>query len=124
MDKAGMTCNGRPYQYKINRKKREVAEQEGLKSDEEEVEDLHATWKIEEILCATYDMKTIGQGSGAEEGSPFQIIISVEPTTPCATKTSENKDPFRKPTIICRRNLVGQGTSGNSSGSTSSTSSS
>jgi predicted metal-dependent phosphoesterase TrpH len=43
MDRAGVTHNARPYQYKINRKKREVAEREGLDKDEEEVEDLHAT---------------------------------------------------------------------------------
>jgi hypothetical protein len=40
MDRAGVTHSGRPYQYKINSKKREVAEREGLDSDEEEVEDL------------------------------------------------------------------------------------
>ena len=42
MDKARTTCSRRPYQYKINRKKREVSEREGLESDEEEVEDIHA----------------------------------------------------------------------------------
>jgi hypothetical protein len=57
--------SGRPYQYNINRKKREVAKREGLDSDEEEVEDLCAMGKIEEILCATYERKTRGQGSGA-----------------------------------------------------------
>jgi hypothetical protein len=65
--------HGRPYQYKINSKKRAVAEREGLDSDEEEVEDLCAMGKIEEILHATYERKTRGQGSNAEEGSPFQI---------------------------------------------------
>ena len=55
MDKEGTTCSERPYQYKINRKKRVVAEREGLESDEEEVDNIHATWKIEAILCATYD---------------------------------------------------------------------
>jgi hypothetical protein len=35
MDRAGVTHSGRPYQYKINSKKREVAEREGLDSDEE-----------------------------------------------------------------------------------------
>jgi hypothetical protein len=39
MQKEG-TCSGRPYQYKLNRKKRAVAKREGLESDEEEVEDL------------------------------------------------------------------------------------
>jgi hypothetical protein len=47
LDRAQVTHNGRPYQYKINSKKREVAKREGLDSDEEEVEDLHATGKIE-----------------------------------------------------------------------------
>jgi hypothetical protein len=40
MDKEGMMRNERPYQYNINWKKREVAEREGLESDEEEVEDI------------------------------------------------------------------------------------
>jgi hypothetical protein len=71
MDKLGMTRSGRPYQYKINIKKRELPEQEGLESDEEEVEDLLAMGKIEEILHATYDRKNRGQGFGVEEGSPF-----------------------------------------------------
>jgi hypothetical protein len=42
MDRAGVTCSGRPYQYKINSEKREVVEQQGLDSDEEEVEDIRA----------------------------------------------------------------------------------
>jgi hypothetical protein len=41
---AGKTCNGIPYQYKLNTKKRVVAVREGLESDEEEVEDL---WAVE-----------------------------------------------------------------------------
>jgi hypothetical protein len=103
MDKVGTMCSERPYQYNINRKKRAVAEREGLESDEEEVEDLCAMGNIEEIMCTTYDIKTRGQGSDVEEGSPFQIRISVEPTTPCATKTSKKKEPFRQPTISSRR---------------------
>jgi len=43
----------------------------------------------------------------------------VEPTTPCATKISYNKEPFTKPTISSIRILVRQGSSGNSSGITS-----
>jgi hypothetical protein len=46
MDKVGTTDSKRPYQYKINRKNRAVAHREGLESDEEEVEDLCATYKI------------------------------------------------------------------------------
>jgi hypothetical protein len=43
-----------------------------LDSDEDEVEDLRATGQIEEILCATYERKTIGQGfNGEEVVSPF-----------------------------------------------------
>ena len=44
-----------------------------MDNDEEEVEDLHVTRKIEEILCATYERKTIGQGFDIEEASPFHI---------------------------------------------------
>jgi hypothetical protein len=58
-------------------------------------------------LCATYENKTIGQGSGAEEGSLFHIKISVEPTTPCANKTFEEEEPFRKLAISGKRILVG-----------------
>ena len=57
-----MMCSRVPYQYKVNTKKRDVAVREGLESDEEEVEDLRAMEKIEEILCATYERKTRGLG--------------------------------------------------------------
>jgi hypothetical protein len=50
---SGMTRSGVPYQYNVNTKKRVVAVREGLASDEEEVEDLQAVEKIEEILRAT-----------------------------------------------------------------------
>jgi hypothetical protein len=36
--------NGVPYKYNINTKKRAISAREGLKSDEEEVEDL---WVVE-----------------------------------------------------------------------------
>jgi hypothetical protein len=36
------TRSREPYQYKVNTKKRVIAEREGLASDEEEVEDLRA----------------------------------------------------------------------------------
>jgi hypothetical protein len=49
------TCNGVPYQCKVNTKKRVVATREVLASDEEEVEDLWVVEKIEEILRATYE---------------------------------------------------------------------
>jgi hypothetical protein len=54
MDKEGTTCNKRPYQYNINRKKREVSEWEGLESDEEEVEDLCAMESILRKYCAPH----------------------------------------------------------------------
>jgi SPX domain protein involved in polyphosphate accumulation len=60
LQKAGTTRSGRPYQYKLNRKKRAVAEREGLESDEEEVEDLCVVEHIEEILCTTYERNTRG----------------------------------------------------------------
>jgi hypothetical protein len=42
MATTGNTHNGLPYQYKMNNKKRAIADREGLESDEEEVEDLQA----------------------------------------------------------------------------------
>jgi hypothetical protein len=57
METTGKTCNGAPYQYKMNNKKKAIADREGLASDEEEVEDLRAVEKIEEILRATYERK-------------------------------------------------------------------
>ena len=56
----GKMCSGVPYQYKMNTKNRVVAMREGLASDEEEVEDIRAMEKIEEILCATYERRTRG----------------------------------------------------------------
>jgi hypothetical protein len=56
----GTMHSGRPYQYKLNRKKRVVAKREGLESDEEEVEDLCVVEHIEEILCTTYERKSRG----------------------------------------------------------------
>ena len=67
MEKEGMMQRRRPYQYNINRKKGAVAEREGLESDEEEVEDLCAIEKIEEILCPKYDKKK-------RLGVPSQIL--------------------------------------------------
>jgi hypothetical protein len=39
METTGKMRSGVPYQYKVNTKKRVIAEREGLASDEEEVED-------------------------------------------------------------------------------------
>jgi hypothetical protein len=47
METTGKTCSGVPYQYKVNTKKLVVALREGLKSDEEEVEDLWAANNID-----------------------------------------------------------------------------
>jgi hypothetical protein len=74
---------------------------------------------IEGILHATYDIKTRGQGSVTEEGSPFQIKFSVKPTTPCVMKTSEKKEDFRQPKIIGRRIQIGQGSNGSTISSSS-----
>jgi hypothetical protein len=71
MDEARTMCNERPYQNKINRKKRAISEREGLDSDEEEVEYLCAMEHIEKILRAMYEIKTKGQGSGAKEVASF-----------------------------------------------------
>jgi hypothetical protein len=57
MEKYGKMHNKIPYQYKMNNKKRAIADREGLASDEEEVEDLRAMEMIEEILCVTYERK-------------------------------------------------------------------
>jgi hypothetical protein len=57
----------------MNSKKSTVAEQEGLEKIEEEVEDLHATGKIEDSLRATYERKNRGLEFTTEEGSPFHI---------------------------------------------------
>jgi hypothetical protein len=64
MVKIGKTRSGVPYQYKVNSKKRVVAVREGLESDEEEVYDLRAMDKIEEILRATYERKKRGPRVG------------------------------------------------------------
>jgi hypothetical protein len=94
MEKYGKTRNGRPYQYNMNNKKRAIADREGLERDEEEVEDLRAMEKIEEIMCATYEIKKIGPGSVTEGKTPVHIIISVKPTTPCETNTPEKTQVF------------------------------
>jgi hypothetical protein len=69
MQKEGTKRSGKPYQYKINRKKRVVAKREGLESDEEEVEDICFVEKIEEILHATYEKNTRGERSNEEENT-------------------------------------------------------
>jgi hypothetical protein len=94
---SGMTRSEAPYQYKVNTKKRDVAEREGLANDEEEVEDLWAVEKIEEILRASYERKTKGPRIGGEDNHSFNIDVSVEPINPCATNTPKRTPPFRQP---------------------------
>jgi hypothetical protein len=62
--KTGKMRSGVPYQYKLNTKKRAIVAREGLVSDEEEVEDLRAMEKIEEIMHTTYERKTRGPRAG------------------------------------------------------------
>jgi len=105
LQKAGTMRRGRPYQYKLNRKKRKIAEREGLESEEEEVQDLRVVENIEEILRATYEIKTRGARSNEEAGTPVQIRNSVEPTTPCTISTSTKKRKFREQVTDGQRNI-------------------
>jgi hypothetical protein len=93
----------------MNNKKRAIVDREGLGSDEEEVEDLQAMEKIEEILCATYERKKGGPKEGTKGITPIQIIVSVEHKTPCATNTLERTSTFRQ------LNFRGINTKGNTS---------
>ena len=96
MATAGKTSSRVPYQYKVNTKKRFVAAREGLASDEEEVEDLRAVEKIDEILHATYERKKRGQRMGREGNNPIHINVSVEPINSCATNTPKMTPLFRQ----------------------------
>ena len=123
-----MTHSEVPYQYKVNTKKRAVAVREGLLSNDEEVEDLRAMEKIEEILHATYERKMRGPRMGGEGSHPIHINVSVEPTNPCATNTPKITPSFRKSkfgeSLITRStSTLGEKTRGSSSGSTSQVSS-
>jgi hypothetical protein len=122
MEAYGRTRSGVPYQYKMNIKKRVVATREGLESDEEEVEDLRAVEKIEEIMCMTYERKTRGPRVGIESKTHIHINVSVEPINPCVTNTPRRTPPFRQPNFGRRKIARGtykQGTTtgGSSSGS-------
>jgi hypothetical protein len=94
---SGMMRSRAPYQYKVNTKKRVVAEREGLANDKEEVEDLQAVENIEEILHVAYERKIRGPREGGEDNHPFNINASVEPINPCATNTPRRTPPFRQP---------------------------
>jgi hypothetical protein len=116
MATAGKTCSGVPYQYKVNTKKRVIATREGLESDEEEVEDLRAMDKIEEILCATYERKTRGPRAGIEGSNPIHINVSVEPINPCVTNTPKITPPFRQPNFGRRKTAGSTSTQGTTTG--------
>jgi hypothetical protein len=92
----GRTHSEVPYQYKVNTKKRGVAAREVLVSDEEEVEDLRAVEKIEEILCTTYERKMRDPRAGGEGNHPIHINVSVEPINPFATNTPKRTPSFRQ----------------------------
>jgi hypothetical protein len=96
MEKIGKMRINRPYQYKMNNKKREKGYRESLVSDEEEVEDIWDVEQIEEILCATYERKIRGPRSGIEGRTPIHININMEPKTPCVTNTREITPSFRQ----------------------------
>jgi hypothetical protein len=62
-------------------------------------------------VCTTYERKTRYIRYGAEERYPVQIRISVEPTTPCATKTIEKEKSDNHQMINGRRIFLGRGSS-------------
>jgi hypothetical protein len=95
MATTGKTCNGVPYQYKVNTKKRVLSMREGLASDEEEVEDLRDLEKIEEILHLTYERKMRSAREELEGNTPIHINVIVEPINPCETNTPRIRPPFR-----------------------------
>jgi hypothetical protein len=95
--------SGVPYQYKVKTKKRAIAPRECLTSDEEEVEDLQAVEKIEEIICATYERKKRGPRGGREGNNPIHINVSVESINPCATNTPKRTPPFRQSNLGRRK---------------------
>jgi hypothetical protein len=66
-------------------------------SDEEEVEDLWAVEKIEEILCTTYERKMRGPREGRQGRNPIHINVSVEPINPCVTNTPKRTPLFKQP---------------------------
>ena len=55
MEKVRKTCSGVPYQYKMNNKKRAIADKEALTTNEEEAKDIWDVEKNEEILHAKYE---------------------------------------------------------------------
>ena len=100
---AGRKHSGAPYQYNMNNKKRAIIVREDLESDEEEVEDLSAMKKIEEIMRVTYERNTRGPRAEIEGNTPIHISVSVEPINPCATNTPRRTPPFRQPNFGRRK---------------------
>jgi hypothetical protein len=117
---AGKMRSRVPYQYKVNTKKRAIATREGLVRDEEEVEDLWAMEKIEEILCAKYERKTRGPRAGREGINPIHINVSVEPINPCVTNTPKRIPSFRQPKFRSRQTAGSTSTQGTTTGGASS----
>jgi hypothetical protein len=113
------TCNGVPYQYKVNTKKRVIVAREGLASDEEEVEDLQDVEQIEEIIRTTYERKTRGPRVGREGNNPIHTNVSVEPINPCVTNTPKRTPPFRQPKFRRRKTAKSKFTQGTTTGGAS-----
>jgi hypothetical protein len=120
MEATGKMLSGVPYQYKVNTRKRVVATREGLESDEEEVEDLRAVEKIEEILHTTYERKMRGPRVGIEGNNPIHINVSVEPINPCMTNTPKRTPPFRQLNFGRRKTTGSTSTQGKKTGGASS----
>ena len=76
--------------------------------------------QIEEILCVTYERKTIGQRVGIEGNTPIHISVSVEPINPCATNTPRRTPPFRQPNFGRRKTEGSTSTQGTTTGVASS----
>jgi hypothetical protein len=90
-----------------------------LESDEEEVEDLQAMEKIEEILHATYERKTRGPRARIEGINPIHVNVSVKPINPCATNTPIGTSTFRQPSFERRRTIGSTSTQGTTTGGAS-----
>jgi hypothetical protein len=90
----------------MNNKKRAIVAREGLASDEEEVEDLRAVEKIEEIMCVTYERKKKCPREGTDGRTYIHINVSVERINPCATNTPKITTPFRQ-LNFSGRNTIG-----------------
>jgi hypothetical protein len=120
METTRKTCNGVPYQYKVNTKKRVVDVREGLASDEDEVEELQVVDQIEEILRATYERNMRGPREEIEGNTPIHISVNVEPINLCVTITPRIKPPFRQPNFRRRKIVRSTSTQGTTTGGASS----